>query len=295
MNVRLLNNNDIKKLEQYLLPNQAESMYMCSNMKSAGLEYNGNDFEGHYFGFFTKSADNQEENIVGVLAHYWNNNVMIHTSNLDILDSIIEYFKKHIKNPIASFQGPNAQVEYIIKALNLEQASFDLNKNLDLFAANIQTLNEINIPSNLEIVSSADIDINLLKQWMRSYDAESLGATSTNIAIDEQKELEKINQRLRNNNSWTLLLDGVPVSLSAFNARTDDMVQVGPVWTPKEYRNKGFARILLYYTLKLEKIKGTKQAILFTGGAAAIKAYIAIGFKKIGDYNLAILEHPQYL
>jgi predicted GNAT family acetyltransferase len=67
---------------------------------------------------------------------------------------------------------------------------------------------------------------------------------------------------------------------------------VGPVWTPPEHRNKGYARLLLAYTLYQEKLKGTKQAILFTDNPAAIKAYLAIGFEKIGNYRLALLEKP---
>jgi predicted GNAT family acetyltransferase len=94
------------------------------------------------------------------------------------------------------------------------------------------------------------------------------------------------------NDAWVLLLEGTPVAFSAFNARLSDMVQVGPVWTPPEYRNQGFARRLVAYTLHQEKRKGTKKAVLFTDHPAAIKAYLAIGFEKIGHYRLALLEKP---
>lgn len=46
--------------------------------------------------------------------------------------------------------------------------------------------------------------------------------------------------------------------------------------------------MLLTNMLIQEKIKGTKQAILFTDNPAAIKTYLAVGFKKIGDYRLAL-------
>ena len=92
-----------------------------------------------------------------------------------------------------------------------------------------------------------------------------------------------MNRHLEKNDNWVLLPNGTPVSLTAFNARLEDMVQVGPVWTPPEHRNKSFARLLLAYILCQEKSKGTKKAILFTDHPAAIKAYLSIGFKKIGD------------
>jgi predicted GNAT family acetyltransferase len=125
---------------------------------------------------------------------------------------------------------------------------------------------------------------------MKSYDIEALGALDDENL--EKQVQERWNLRLEKNDSWVLLLDGIPIALSAFNARLSDTVQIGPVWTPPEYRNKGFARLLLAYTLHQEKLKGTKQAILFTNNPAAIKAYLSIGFRKIGNYRLALLEKP---
>jgi predicted GNAT family acetyltransferase len=125
---------------------------------------------------------------------------------------------------------------------------------------------------------------------MKSYDIEALGA-SNDETLEKSVE-EHWDRRLQKNDTWVLLSNGIPVSLSGINARLEDMVQVGPVWTPPQYRNKGFARLLLAYTLMEEKRKGTKKAILFTDNLAAIKAYQAVGFKKIGDYRLALLEKP---
>ena len=54
----------------------------------------------------------------------------------------------------------------------------------------------------------------------------------------------------------------MPVSLSAFDARLEDRVQVVAAWTPPEHRNKGFDRILLAYTLDLKK-KNPKGGIVY--------------------------------
>ena len=142
----------------------------------------------------------------------------------------------------------------------------------------------------MNVVSAQDVPKNILIEWMKSYDIEALGAL--NDGNLEKQVQEHWHLRLQKNDSWVLLLDETPVALSVFNACLADMVQVASVWTPKEYRNQGFARLLLAYTLHQEKLNGTKQAILFTDNPAAIKAYLAIGFKKIGNYRLALLEKP---
>ena len=38
MNIRLLKSQDTKALEEYLDPHKAECMFICSNLKTAGIE-----------------------------------------------------------------------------------------------------------------------------------------------------------------------------------------------------------------------------------------------------------------
>ncbi|MBN8511635.1 MAG: GNAT family N-acetyltransferase [Rickettsiales bacterium] len=289
MNIRLLKSQDTHVLEEYLAPHKVECMFICSNLKAAGILYKGVDFEGEYFGYFDKHDDHLEQ-LLGVIVHYWNGNVMMHAEGHEVLEQLILHLKKNISRPVAGILGPNIQTEHVIKKLGLSESSFSINSNEGLYEINLEALNELSMPTAMNVVSAQDVPKNILIEWMKSYDIEALGALNDENL--EKQVQEHWNLRLQKNDSWVLLLDGTPVALNAFNARLADAVQVGPVWTPPEYRNKGFARLLLAYTLHQEKLKGTKQAILFTDNPAAIKAYLAIGFKKIGNYRLALLEKP---
>lgn len=289
MTVRLLNVQDINKLEEYLAPHKAECMFICSNLKIAGINYTGADFQGEYYGHF---SDNLRQ-LNGVIVHYWNGNVMMHASDQTILEKLVIHLRDKTKRSIAGILGPNTQAEYAIKKLGLSQANFSINRNEGLYEIDLDTLNDLDIPNNFDIVSAKDVSKSLLVKWMKSYDIEALG-TSNDSDLERHVE-EKGNRRLQKNDSWVLLSEGIPVSLSAFNARLTDMVQVGPVWTPPEYRNKGFSRLLLRYTLIQEKLTGTKKAILFTDNPAAIKVYQSMGFAKIGNYRLALLKDPMNL
>ena len=107
------------------------------------------------------------------------------------------------------------------------------------------------------------------------------------------KHVESFVDRMINGTDCrVLLIDGEPVSLSGFNARLPDIVQIGPVWTPTEYRSRGYARTLVALTLQKERKQGVQKAILSTGNPVAAKAYEAIGFEKIGSYCLALLKEP---
>ena len=289
MNIRLLTSQDTKTVEDYLDPHKAECMFICSNIKAAGIDYKGADFQGDYFGFFAQH-DAHREQLLGVIVHYWNGNIMMHASSDEVLEKLISHLKKNIKRPIVVILGPDIQAEHVIKGLGLSQLEFSMNSHSGLYEMNLHTLKELSMPSNMTVVSAQDIPKSIVIDWMKKYDIEALGALNDETL--EKQVQEHWSRRLQKNDSWVLLLDGTPVALSAFNARLEDMVQVGPVWTPPEYRNNGFARILLAYTLHQERRHGTKKAILFTDNPAAIKIYLAIGFQKIGHYRLALLEKP---
>ena len=101
-------------------------------------------------------------------------------------------------------------------------------------------------------------------------------------------------ERINSEGSLWVLLDGDRiVSMTAFNARLPDCVQVGGVWTPPELRSRGYARCAVAGSLLEAREKGAEQAILFTDDAAARRTYLALGFRVIGDYGILQFDSPQ--
>ena len=74
--IRLLTSQDKKILEEYLAPHKSESMFICSNLNVAGIEYKGSDFEGEYFGCFD-NQNTHEEHLLGIIVHYWNGTLIM--------------------------------------------------------------------------------------------------------------------------------------------------------------------------------------------------------------------------
>jgi len=76
-----------------------------------------------------------------------------------------------------------------------------------------------------------------------------------------------------------------------FNAMLPEMVQIGGVWTPAEFRGRGYARALVAGSLAAAREQGVRRAVLFANpaNAAARAAYLAIGFEIVGDYGLVLL------
>src|SRR5438094_89407 len=92
---------------------------------------------------------------------------------------------------------------------------------------------------------------------------------------------------------WVLISGTRPVAYSVFNAMLPEIVQIGGVWTPPEHRGRGYARSVVAGSLLAARKQGVQRAVLFADptNAMARAAYLAIGFRIVGDYGLVLLAH----
>ncbi len=287
MIIRALTNDDATDLKVFLRRHCESSMFLLSNLQSAGLAYADKAYHGIYLAAFDGS-----ENIMGVLVHYWNGNVMMQSPDNQVLQGLIAHFKSLAKRSLSGVLGENAQAKFTISQLGISSAKFSTNRSERLYTLDLKYLKmpEIHRGLNVSIVDVAKIQPSLLLAWIKAYNIEALGYVEGEILEARSQAMkERLNE---GSNCWALLSEGQPVSLSAFNARFEDSVQIGPVWTPRKFRNNGFARYLLASILRNAIAKGTRKAILFTDEPSAERAYHAIGFRPVGQYRLAILAKP---
>lgn len=289
MHVRALEPSDQSALEAYLASHKDACMFICSNLKAAGIHDTGKDYEGAYYGSF-EEAPAGAQRLCGVIVHYWNGNIMVHALSDGVRAHLVSHLKTHLSRPVQGVLGLSQQAAHVISALGLEGASFKINRDEGLFALSLDALGPLTLVPHMDVVSAKDTQEDVLLAWLKAYQMEALGAKDdAHLALAAQGQLDRL---LQTKDAWVLLQGGVPLALVGFNARLEDMVQVGPVWTPPEHRSQGFARRLLAHVLRLERPKGARRAVLFTDHPAAIKAYLAVGFERIGNYRLALLEKP---
>lgn len=280
--IRKLNNNDVPEVERFLARHADTSMFIRSNMRNAGLEYESRDYAGEYWGVYESSK------LVGVIAQYWNGNVMMQVPQAQHLIDVTQILMKEHTRPIKGILGDAEQSDIVINLLGLKSSDFAVNETEGLFALDLNDL-VFQPREGCSLISPADMDQKLLFDWMKAYDIEALGSQD-NEALDK-RIAEGIIGKWQIEHRRVLLDNGVPVSLVGCNAQVEYVNQIGPVWTPPEHRNKGYARLALAMFLKDEKAKGIERSILFTkDGSAAERAYLAIGYKRIGAFKLALLK-----
>jgi len=91
---------------------------------------------------------------------------------------------------------------------------------------------------------------------------------------------------------WWGLFDGETLlSRVALNSNGETIGQVGGVFTPRELRQRGYAKATMFHMLKdCRDLHGHRKSLLFTGRTdiPAQKLYESMGYKRIGDYALVM-------
>lgn len=129
----------------------------------------------------------------------------------------------------------------------------------------------------------------LLEDWRAAYVVETLGVPAGKGPSVARRDVGRM---LDLDSHRILTLAGEPVSMAGINAGVGDIVQIGGVYTPEHLRRRGHARRAVAHLLDEKRRQGARRAVLFAATAAAAKAYVAIGFRRIGDYTLALFDPP---
>ncbi len=284
VNIRVLQPGDEAKLEAFLLPRVESSMFLIGNMRLVGLVDNGAPYEGTYVAAF------KHEEIVAVVAHYWNQNLVFQAPVYvaELLKAVVDASGRSVKGLI----GPDDQVERAKKALDIDNTKIQMDETEKLYSLD---LSKLVVPDILKAgqVTGRRInfeEVELSTQWRVNFAVEALGAEDTPKLRQECRA--SIQRSVEEKRGWILEKNGRPVACSFFNTAINEAVQIGGVWTPPEFRRQGYVRAVVAASLLDARAEGVKTAILFTGkgNIAAQKAYEALGFRRIDSYRLVLFD-----
>jgi predicted GNAT family acetyltransferase len=261
-------------------------MFLIGNVRAGGLASGDQRYQGSYAAAF------EEGQIVGVAAHYWNGNLILQA--LDHLKMVWPAAVQASQRSIRGAIGPAGQVEAVKVALDIRPDQIQVDEQEGLYSLALSQLIE---PEALRLdrVQARRIearDLDLVTEWRIAYSLETLGAKDTpELRAQCRGTMER---SLAEGWTWVLEEGGQPVACTSFNTAIPEAVQVGGVWTPPELRGRGYARCVVAASLLEARKEGAQQAILFTGETnfPAQKAYLALGFRLIGDYRIMLLREP---
>lgn len=284
--IRILRPGDEDLLEAFLSQHIDSSLFLLSNRRAAGLEDRGERFQGTYAAAF----DNDE--ISGVAALYWNGSLVVqapvHAAG------VARAAFQAASRSLLRFIGPLEQVQAVMDTLGVTSDALQWDDPQGLYSL---LLDALAVPDSLthgrlrgRQIRPRDLD--LLTAWRVASRIEMEGATDTSAL--QQEARDGLERYLATGRQWVVEVDGAAVSTCTFNAEIAEVVQVGGVYTPPEQRSRGYARAVVAAALLDARAEGVRRAILFTGqeNQAAQKAYLNLGFERIGAYRLAMLRLP---
>lgn len=281
-------NDAAAKIDAFLAKHADSSMFLRSNLARSGLVNGDQPFQGAY-----AVARNGNGEIRGVAAQYWSGLVVLQVPTDDPDLDAAKLARAAVEaggRPVRGFAGPRAQVVAARSALGMENRKTRLDSDERMYAVDLADL-QVPDPLKRGVVTCRqplETELNLLIEWRVAYAIDQLGAQDTPALRRQAKQ--EILRYTRDNHNWVLLCEGKPVAYAAFNAVTDDMVQIGGVWTPPLLRSNGFARYCVAGALQAAHETGMRRAVLFTGRSnwPALRAYVSLGFREVGDYSLVL-------
>ncbi len=275
---------DEPAIEAFLSRHAESSMFLRSNFATFGLSGSDDPRSTH---FWLKTGAS------GIAAVFGRSNggfLMAQAPNASRADWDA-FCDLLVGQKIAGITGASNQVSLGLDALGLDAAQFSLVRPEPLYALDLSRLRIPDLPGTLR--APAGPDRTLMSIWVTDYNREAFGTPEG--ATLQARVRETVDQILNGTSTRILHIDGQPVAKTAFNARLPDVVQIGGVYTPPVFRNRGHARRAVALHLAEARAQGVEQAILFASGEPACRAYESIGFERIGSYTLALLEEPAIL
>jgi ribosomal protein S18 acetylase RimI-like enzyme len=289
VDIRVLEPGDEPKVEALLEAHADSSLFLRCNLL-AGLVNHGDRYQGTWAGAF--DATPGDGRLVAVAMHSWFGSILIQAPVH--VAAVVAAAACASARPVAGFIGPWIQALAARDALGLTEAPMRLESHEGLYAL---PLDGLVVPALLasgraQARRSRPADLDLLTEWRVGYRVD------TNAEHDgpELRTASRADVEigLAEGSGWVLELDGAPVAYQQFNAMMPDVVQVGGVWTPPSLRGRGYGRSVVAGALLGARAEGVRRGVLFTGetNLAARRAYVALGFTRVGDWALIFLQKP---
>jgi RimJ/RimL family protein N-acetyltransferase len=286
VSVRVIRAGDKAPLESFLSRHPDTTMFLRTGLRAAGL------FDPRppatYAAAFEGAA------VVAAAVHAENGNVVLEAPVG--LPEIVRTAVGASGRAVTGFLGRWRQTTAARAALGLADAPAQFEKPQELYALDLGRLvvPEALATGRLRCRRPTAAELPLLTEWRAAYRQESLNSPAGPALITSSRQ--EVERALADGAGWILEDAGHPVAYQQFNARLPDIVQVGGVWTPPDFRGRGYARAVVAGSLLAARAQRAHRAVLFTDddNVPAQRAYIALGFERVGDYGLVILKQPTH-
>lgn len=271
---------NIKEVESFLAHFEESSQFLINNLKTHGPTLN----EHHNSGNF--KAIRTDGQITSVFCLPRRGNLLIQSTVNEPSLILAECEKEPV--PIKGFIGDWSSVEPVYRLFKERTPSYSPSYE----SKEILYSYELN-GSDTKIKHDSRVrflELHDFSQWH-----EFSKAYMSELSLPDELSIEQKRKDFESqiaDKIWWGLFDGEKlISRTALNSKGEKIGQVGGVFTPREFRQKGFAKAVMLHMLKdCRDLHGHKKNILFTGETdfPAQKLYESMGYSRIGYFALVL-------
>ncbi|MDO6354636.1 GNAT family N-acetyltransferase [Caloramator sp. CAR-1] len=269
--IRKLFEIDRKIVEEYLKRNHIETTFLIGNIKYFGIENNKELRRcGDYYGYFEKSE------LKGILPFYNLGSCIPHYES----EGAIPYFVELMKDREFKYLlGMRRVIEPLYKNLkdvksigNISDDAYYINKNLIEFQC-----------KDIEIKNYYELDLDLAAEFL--VEASQIGFGRDDASVEEAKKT--LVQRPVEEDYLFAIKDGKMVATACIQATTDEISQIGGVYTTPKERGKGYCKAVVSELCRIIIERGKIPTLMVRkNNTSAVKAYEALGFEFYDDYMI---------
>ena len=142
-------------------------------------------------------------------------------------------------------------------------------------------------PASGRLRPAYDDEAPLALAWFHQFhlDADEQAGHDTHADRAEGTTLDDVRERIQQGRIWMWVDDGdTPCHLTGANPPTYGVARIGPVFTPREHRGRGYASAAVAEVCRLLLAEGSRVT-LFTDQAnpTSNRIYLALGFEPVVD------------
>ena len=223
------------------------------------------------------AAVEQDGNIIAVAMMTLPHNLILSPIKyLQVIDIIAQDLRQQHES-LTSVNAPTREARaFAEKWCLLTGSSYKLKIPMRIF--NLEKVELFSqVKGNLRLATQNDKE--LLKSWLEDFSLEALGSMES----DSESWVERVLQK----GTAYLWQDEIPVSIACSTRFTPNGAGINMVYTPLEYRKKGYASACVAALSQSLLDKGYKFCFLFTNlsNPTSNKIYQEIGYTPVADWN----------
>lgn len=271
---------NIKEVESFLARYEESSQFLINNLKAHGPTLN----DHHNSGNFKTIRNDGQITSVFCLARRGNLNVQSTLNEPSLI--LAECEKEPVQ--LKGFIGDWNSVEPVYRLFKERTPSYSPSYESKeiLYSYELKESDtKIKHDSRVRFLELRDFP-----QWYE-FSKAYMAELSLPDELSMEQKRKDFESQIANKVWWGLFDSEKLISRTALNSKGEKIGQVGGVFTPKEFRQKGFAKAVMFHMLKdCRDLHGHNKSILFTGETdfPAQKLYESMGYSRIGSFALVL-------